>query len=238
MDSTNYITLGNQTALRRQLDMIAHNLANAETMAYKAERPIFTEFLERIGDQRPLSFVQDFGAIRDLADGPLVRTGNPFDLAIQGDAYFVLQTDAGPRYTRNGHFTLNADRQLVTTAGDPVLDVNDQPIEFGPDDNDIAIAPDGTISGDLGQIGRIQLVAFAAPRQLEKAGDSLFRAVQEPIETRDAHLTQGMLERSNVKPIMELTNMIKVHRAYQSNNKLIDTDEDLQRKTIDRIMRV
>ena len=101
MDSTGYISLSKQTALRRQMDIIAHNLANASTASFKGETPTFAEHVVKVGDQRPLSYVRDVGVVRDLKEGPLERTGNTFDLALHGDGYFVIDTPAGQRFTRN-----------------------------------------------------------------------------------------------------------------------------------------
>ena len=120
METSTYIALSRQMALRRELDIVAHNIANAETPAYKAERMIFREFLAKPEFREKLSFVQDIGLSRDLSEGPLATTGNPLDLAISGDGYFVIETALGDRYTRHGRFQLDAEGQLVTGTGDVV----------------------------------------------------------------------------------------------------------------------
>ncbi|MDP6515855.1 MAG: flagellar basal-body rod protein FlgF [Alphaproteobacteria bacterium] len=237
MDNTTYITLSRQTALRRQMDILAHNLANASTTAFKAEAPLFSEYLARAGGQRELAFVQDKGSMRDTSEGPMHRTGNPLDLAIHGDAYFVIQTDRGERYTRNGHFLLDGEGNLVTSADNQVLDVDGREIQIPRDQTGITISSDGSISGVNGPIARLQLVEFANPQGLRREANSLYVTSDDPQEPREASVIQGMLEQSNVKPIVEMTNMINLHRSYQSNNKLVDTEDQLQRRTIDRIMR-
>lgn len=237
MDSTGYITLSKQTALRRQMDIIAHNLANASTASYRGETPMFAEQVVKVGDQRPLSFVRDVGIVRDLKEGPLERTGNTFDLALHGDGYFVVETAAGQRFTRNGHFILNAEGEMVTSSGNKVMDTDQRSIRLGDARGHITISADGTISSGEGIITRLKVVAFADPANLQREADSLYVTDQRPQEPREVSIMQGMLERSNVRPILEMTRMIEVHRSYQANSKLIETDHELQRKTIDQVIR-
>lgn len=236
MDNTVYITMSKQAVLRRQLDIVANNLANMETTAYKAESPLFSQHLQRATDQRNLSYVQDTGLNRDISEGEFIETGGPLDVAIHGDGFFVAETDGGFRYTRNGHFSLNADGQLVTTANHLVMDIDNNPIEFAAGDTDITISPDGTITSAQGDIGRLRVVSFEDQRQLRREANSMLVSDVDPIEPRDVSLAQGMLEQSNVQPIMEMVSMIQLHREYQSNSKLIERDEDIQRKMIERIM--
>ena len=146
MENASLIGLSRQTALRRQLDVIANNLANVNTPGFKAERMMFEEYLMPVANmemarQRDgnMSYVQDLATIRDYAAGTLVQTENPLDVAIQGDGWFVVDTENGERYTRNGGFMLNAGGELVTSEGHPVMG-EAGPIVFGTEDVDIAIA--------------------------------------------------------------------------------------------------
>jgi flagellar basal-body rod protein FlgF len=236
MDSTNYIALSRQTALRREMDMIAHNLANLSTGAYKAERPLFVEFIEPQTDGRPLAYVEDRGTVRDLSEGPIIHTGNDLDLAIHGDAYFVLETPRGERYSRNGHFQVSDDNKLVTSSGNYVLDVDSRQIVIPQGETDITISPEGAISGRLGPIAQLNLAAFDNPRSLTREADSLYIAEDRPQEARDVKLVQGSLENANVKPVLELSRMIDVLRSYQSTSDLIERDAELQRNTIEKVM--
>jgi len=233
MDNTNYIALSVQTALRRQMDIIAHNLANIETGAFKAEKPIFIEFLDEKGD---IAYVEDYGVVRDMSAGHLTVTGSQLDVAIQGDAFLAVEANGETRYTRNGHLQLSADRELVTSTGYPVMDVDDREIEIPPGNDKLTISPDGTLSGPGGPIARIDLVAFENLLALKRAADSLYIASEKPIEAEDSSLIQGALESSNVKSIIEFTNMISVHRAYQANTKLSETQHELTMSTIDTVI--
>ena len=152
MDNTLLVSLSQQLAAYRSMDVIANNLANLSTPAFKRETATFEEFVQQVqpseGQSGPqtISFVKDTGVVRDLNEGRLEPTGAPFDLAINGKGYFVAQTANGERYTRNGHFMLDADGQIVTGDGYPVAG-DGGAITITPDDGDIHIAADGTVSG-------------------------------------------------------------------------------------------
>jgi len=203
MDNVSLLSLSYQLAAFRSMDVIANNIANAATPGYKRESAKFEEFIQQVkpsetqkGSQS-LSFVKDAGVLRDLSGGRLENTGARYDLAINGNGYFAVQTAAGERYTRNGHFTLNADGNIVTETGDPVLG-DGGPITIAPDDGDISIGADGTISGKNGQIGKLRLVDFADPRGLQKQGDSLYSTTQTANPATSAVLSRhaGKFERS------------------------------------------
>src|SRR5438132_1410204 len=113
------------------------------------------------------------GARLDMAQGNLEHTGNPLDLALEGPGFFAVQTKAGTLYTRNGTFRISASRQLVTSAGDPVLG-DSGPINLPG--GDISISPDGTISVGGGVAGKLRVVSFDAKTQLIAAGGSYYSA--------------------------------------------------------------
>jgi flagellar basal-body rod protein FlgF len=240
MDSTLLISLSHQLASSRSMDVIANNLANVSTPAFQREEPTFQEYVVNVqpveGQSGPqqLSFVQDTGLVRDLSEGRMDTTGAPFDLAIHGKGFFVVQTANGDRYTRNGHFSLDSAGQIVTSNGDPVQG-DGGPITITPDDGEVHIAADGTVSGKTGQIGRLRVVDFANPRLLSKQGASLYSTDQSPVTADNFKLESGMLEASNVQPVIEISHMIEVMRAYQATASLTQTQEDLMREAIDKL---
>lgn len=240
MDSTLLISLSHQLASSRSMDVIANNLANVSTPAFQREEPTFQEYVVNVqpveGQSGPqqLSFVQDTGLVRDVSEGRMDTTGAPFDLAIHGKGFFVVQTANGDRYTRNGHFSLDSSGQIVTSNGDPVQG-DGGPITITPDDGEVHIAADGTVSGKTGQIGRVRVVDFANPRLLSKQGASLYSTDQSPVTADDFKLQSGMLEASNVQPVIEISHMIEVMRAYQATALLTQTQEDLMREAIDKL---
>lgn len=240
MDNSLLVSLSQQLAAYRSMDVIANNLANISTPAFKRESVKFEEFVQQVqpseeqSGPQTVSFVQDTGVVRDLNEGRLETTGAPFDLAINGKGYFVVQTSAGDRYTRNGHLSLNADGNLVTDSGDPVLG-DGGPITITNEDGDVHVAADGTVSGKNGQIGKLRLVDFANERALTKVGASLYSTSQTPTTADGAQITQGMLEASNVEPVIEISHMLEVMRAYQATTTFTQSQEDLKRQAIDKL---
>lgn len=227
-------------ALRHQMDGVANNVANMNTTGFKGETVLFREFLIPNEDGTDYSYVVDFGIARDLSNGELIPTGNIFDIAIEGNGYFMIETGAGQRYTRNGHFSLNGDGVLVTADGDPVLNDRGRELTFSPADGAITINRDGSIAAEFvdGGFGRIGVVSFANVRGLTKVGYGLYETNQEPNPAENVTLHQGMLENSNVKAVVEMARMVDVSRKYQLIQRLIDAGYDLKRSAIQRLGRV
>jgi flagellar basal-body rod protein FlgF len=236
MESPWVISISYQAALRRQMDAVAHNMANMNTPGYKAERMLFSEFLVRPQKNAPMSFVQDKGMMRDLRDGPLTNTGNPLDLALTGDGYFVIGTDNGERYTRSGRFQLDADGQITNQLGQRVLSAAGQPIAVPPGTTNISIAPDGTVSAGTEVIGTIGIASFDNPRAMKREANNLYAAEGAPRAAEGTRVMQGMLEESNVNAIQEMTNMIEIHRAYTSNQRLLQDEHERIRRAIGQIV--
>ncbi len=244
MENASLINLSRQVALRRQLDVIANNLANLNTAGFKSEAMMFEEYLMPVAEHdmprrsdRTLSFVHDIATVRDFQPGRMQISDNPLDVAIEGDGWFVVGTPEGERYTRNGAFTLSPQGDLVTHDGHPVLGAGG-PLQFGPDDGEIVIARDGTVSTDAGEVGQLRVVRFDTNMDLTPAGDTMFATDSQPIVADNASVQQGMIERSNVTPITEISNMIEVTRAYES---LVSTQrrmDDLRRDAINSLSRM
>ena len=131
MDNTNYIALSRQMALWKQMDIISNNMANMNTAGFKQDEALFTSYLVQTPEAQgigstPLFFTEDFGSFQNFAEGAIMETGNTFDLAIKGDAFFCLETNAGEMYTRKGQFSLDADGKLVTADGAVVLSLREK----------------------------------------------------------------------------------------------------------------
>lgn len=236
MENALLIGLSQQTALQRNLDIIAHNLANMGTVAYKTERPLFRTYLTGVHDTegRPdqAQFVSDYGMVRDTSEGALRSTGNELDVAISGPGYFAVQTDQGERYTRNGHLRIDGQGQLITSDGDPVLDSGGAPITFGTDEHNISIARDGSITTSAGAKGKLNVVKFENEGKLSRIGGSLYQTDETPTPATDAVVQQGMIEESNVVPIVEMTTMVELLRAYNSTASLIKQAEDMTQRAV------
>lgn len=240
MENIAYIALSHQTALKRQMQMTANNVANMSTPAFKAQDILFNEYLVEPEKSDALSMVLDFGTFRRIEQGPMQRTENPLDVAIQGNGYFVVDTGEqdGERYTRAGNFALNDRSELVTQNGHKVMG-DGGPILIPEGDSNIMINKDGTVSTrQSGIIGKLRTVRFDNDQNLLEEGNNLYRADKEDLEpATDITLYQGMLEGSNVQPIKEMNRMIEISRAYQSTQNLIKTDHDRQRSAISQLTR-
>src|SRR6185369_5530833 len=204
MENASLVGLSRQMALQRELDVVSNNIANLNTTGFKADNIVFHEFLmpgaranQFAGADRQLSFVHDRATWLDLSQGPVEHTGNPLDVAVSGNAFLTVQTPRGERYTRNGALQINAQGQLVTSEGLQVIGTNG-PIVFQPNDREISIGIDGTISVREGQStidaqrGKLKLASFAAPRLLQKDGTSTYMAPAgvTPREPTGAKVTQ------------------------------------------------
>lgn len=240
MDTTTLVTLSRQDAMARSMDVIANNLANLNTTSYKGETVLFEEYVQNVVDEdgveQSVTLVHDYGSLRDTAEGSFYETGNDFNIAIRGDGYLVTETEEGEQqYTRSGVLSLDVDGQLVAASGNPVLDADNNPIILTTTDYNFNVGKDGTISTSNGPRGRLQLVRFENEQHMTKVGNGSFTTNEEPLPTEGATIIQGMLERSNVSSILEMTKMIDVSRSYQSAAKAMQTNGDLIRKAINEL---
>jgi len=240
MEMLSYIALSRQMAVNRQMEVVANNLANMNTTAFRGENVLFEEYLSGAGTKaQKSSFVQDYGMLRDLREGEIKPTGNPFDLAISGAGFFTVETPAGNRYTRNGQLRLDEQGRLTSNEGFPILDDGGRPIVLNQADGTPSIAKDGTLATPQGgRVARIQLVTFANEHTMRKTEGSLYASDEEPQTDAPGKMLQGMIENSNVVPIIEMTRMIELSRSYQSSQKLIENDHERLRKAIDRLAKV
>jgi len=245
METPSYVALSRQSALVRQMDTVANNLANVATPGFKSEMEIFTTVPIRSqvrGAPQKLAYVQDFATARDFTAGPMNATGNDLDIAIQGNGFFVVQTPNGPRYTRFGHFQLNAAGQVVTKQGYPVL-ANGAPLQIDPDDGPVQISGDGSVSADRTQggnaqavYGKLDVVDFANKDALKPEEGVMFTTDAPPIPVAQPAIVQRMLEQSNVQPVKELTTMITVQRSYEAMQKFIDGEDDRMKRAVNYII--
>jgi flagellar basal-body rod protein FlgF len=244
MDNALYIGLSRQIVLRKEMDIIANNIANADTAGFKVESlmtkaepkaPAFT-----IGGPKPVKFVVADGVLRDFTQGAVRRTDGPLDFAIEGQGFFRVRGDEGERFTRDGRFRTDETGRLVTQGGAAVLDDGGGEITVDPERGQLELAPDGTLSQGGERIGKVALVDFQNLSVLEKVGDNLLQNTSndQPQPAAEARVRQGMLEGSNVRPILEITRMIEVSRAYESMARMIDSNSDLARRSVERMGRV
>jgi flagellar basal-body rod protein FlgF len=240
LENAQLIGLSRQMALQRHMDTVANNIANINTTGFKAEQLLFEEYKMPVashgdfsGDDRTLSYVQDWATVQDFSTGAMVQTDAPLDLAITGDGFFTVQTAAGERWTRSGSFQINNAGTLVDLSGNPVMGVGGQ-IQFGTDETDIKIASDGTISSSAGVKGQLRVVEFEEVQALIREGNNLFSG-GTPGPNVGSKVLQGFTERSNVSGVSEMSEMIRVTRAYESIASLGQKQDDLRRDAIKRL---
>lgn len=245
MENTNYIGLSLQTALRRELDVVANNIANMSTVGFKSEQVLFHEILNKKitpeAGREKFSMVNDYGSYRDIRQGSVEYTGNPLDIALSGDGYLAIEAapDGTPRYSRAGNLQLNDQRQIVDKNGLIVLSESDQPITIPPDEVEINIDSKGGIATENGAVGNLKLVRFDRPQFLEAQQGGLYTAGEEPpLPAADIQVQQGSLEKSNVEPIVEMTRMIELQRAYERVSRMLNDEDQRQTDAITRLGRI
>jgi flagellar basal-body rod protein FlgF len=241
MDNALMLGLQTQRVLQRRMDVAANNLANVATSGFKADALVLEEADETNAhaEETPteIRFVRDIGIIHQMDQGPIAMTGNPLDVALEGDGFIMVEGPNGPQFTRDGAFTLTGEGRLVTSDGRAVLSSGGAPIVLDPQGDTPSIGRDGAIRVAGVEAGRIGVVSFAAPGALAKVGDNLWDAQGQAPGEFEGVVLQGALEGSNVRPVVELTRLIEISRAYQSAAKIVSGADDLRQRAIERLGR-
>jgi flagellar basal-body rod protein FlgF len=213
-----YVSLSAQMALDKRLTTIADNVANMSTVGFRATEVKFQDVVSGLGPNS-MSFTSPGDTYLSGKAGPLRETQSPFDFAIQGDAWFGIDTPAGTVMTRDGRFTMTDTGQLVTHEGYPVLDAGGAPIQLDP----LAGAPEGSRDGTIRQqgklVGSIGLFTYDPGPNFTRFGNSgvIPSGQPEPVVDRvDVGVVQGFLEDSNVNPVLEMTRLIMVQRSFEN----------------------
>ena len=222
MSNAIYAALNRQQGLMQELQVVSNNLANSSTTGYKTDKAIFAEYLVPAG-QDSVSMGGLSGHSFEMSQGGLKFTGGQFDLAIQGEGFFVIQTDQGPRLTRAGHFQISSDSMLIDASGNQVLGNGGGPITIPEEAGQVKIASDGSISVNGELIDQIGVVKTDGQLVRESGTHFVAQDGYAPIET--PNLVQGALEQSNVSPVLEVARMIEVQRAYEAGQALLERED-------------
>jgi flagellar basal-body rod protein FlgF len=233
MENATYAALTRQAGLMAEMQAVANNIANTATTGYRAEGVVFSEYIRALGQgQDSLSMAT--ARVRDtsLAQGDLTQTNGTYDLAIEGDGFFMVATPQGERLTRAGSFTPNENGDLVTADGFPVLDAGGAPVFVPTGAGQVAIASDGTISVAGSPVGQIGLFLPADPNGLIREDGVRFRADGGTLPAEGGQMIQGFLEDSNADAVLEITRMIEVQRAYELGQGFLQREDERMRAMV------
>ncbi len=234
-----YTRLGHMEALEgarileRRLQLLSNDIANVDTVGFKRQGITFEEYLLSQIDRTKRTAKGELTKI-DFSQGTLRETGNPFDFAIEGQGFFVVQGPDGPLYTRAGNFTLSAQNQLVTMEGYPVLG-NGAPIVLeDTTGKGIWLSHDGRFFVDETDVGSIDVITFENPQGLMRIGRNLFQATNAAGAQNPAGslVRQGYLEDSNVDPLTTMVKLIDLYRAYEAEQKTMLAVDQLDSRAV------
>ena len=240
MDPAYYVAAGSLKARTYQLDTVANNLANAETVGYKGEKSFFTIFNKAASQGRglPLSGYVNDGTVlgqrgMDFTQGNLKVTGRKLDLGISGDAFFMVKTPTGNMATRDGRFQLGKDGQITALDGAPILGKDGLPITLDPAGGTFDVLSDGTVQQGANTVGQLQLKSFANPGALTRMGGNRYSVGDAKEAPVNATVQQGALEQSGVDVASCMIDMIRINRLFEMSMKVASTlTNDLDARSI------
>ena len=227
MQSSLYVALSAQVAMERRLNTIANNVANMNTGGFRADEVKFEEILS-LAAKENVSFASSGQNFISRRTGPMTKTDNPLDVAIQGDGWFAFQGPSGPIYTRDGRFKMNENGDLLTVDGYQVLDAGGAPIALDPMAGSPIVGRDGTVMQGTNQVGAIGVFNLRSESKLTRFGNSgvLSSIPGEVVQDFTSNgVQQGFSEGSNVNPVLEMTKMIAVQRSFDSAATTIQESE-------------
>lgn len=244
-----YTAAAGMLASQAAQDAIAQNLANAGTTGYKEDIPRFELFEQALTQRLSSSGSASVGGLgsgaglkdetTNFADGGLQKSGNPLDVALTGDAALAVQTPQGIRLTRDGSLSLDARGTLVQLNGNAVvLGDNNQPIRIPAKARDIVISPRGDVSADGVRVGRLRLAGLSQADKPVKMGDNQFSVQTIRPASASATVRQGYLEASNVNVVKEMVQMISIMRAYETNQKMLQAEDDATGKATTEVSKL
>lgn len=241
MDSISISAASGMRSRMQSLDLLANNLANAETGGYKADREFYSVYTsaearaEGQDDLTTLPVIEKQWT--DLSAGDLRPTWNPLDVAVDGDGLFAIQTARGVRYTRNGNFRLSPAGTLTASDGNPVRSQTGLPITLDGS-LPVEILKDGTVQQSGNPVAKLQLISFS-PADLSKEGSNYFIAPQNVTGTpATGAVLQGKLEQSNVGAAESAVRLIGITRQFEILQKAAGIGNDLGKQAIEQVARV
>lgn len=234
MQSGLYVSLSSQMAFQRRMEAIANNVANSSTPGFRREEIKFEAMISNAANES-VAFASAGDTYIKRDPGQMIKTGNPLDVAVQGDAWFALQTPSGTVYTRDGRLQMTPEGQLQSIAGHPILDIGGSPIQLNPNGGPVQIAADGMITQNNLQIGAIGLFTIdprASLSRYENSGVIPDKPATPVLDFNRYGVVQGHIEGSNVNPMWEMTQLIQASRGYDAVSRSISQSEDSLKEAI------
>jgi flagellar basal-body rod protein FlgF len=230
MGSGIYVAASGAVAQSRALDVTANNVANASTPGFRAERLAFGEALGRAA-ARDTAFTEVGSAAPDLSPGVMRQTGNPLDLALAGDGYFVIDTPRGARYTRAGDFRLDQNGVVTTSGGLPVRARGGGTITVPPGAASIAVAADGSISADGEVVGTLEIARLVPGAMTQEGAGLLAAAGAAPAAGPLPDVVAGAVEGSNFNVVRGVVDLVRVSRTYEALHRVIEGFRAIDERT-------
>ena len=237
MSNAGYIALTRQSGLMREMQVVAHNVANLSTTGFRREGVVFSEHLRALEGDSSLSMAAAHGRAISPMQGALTMTGGALDMAIEGAGYFLVDTPDGERLTRAGAFMTDELGEIVSSQGHRLLDAGGAPIFVPPDAREVSLAADGTLSADGQPLAQIAVVEPAEPHELQRQAGVLLRAESGVVPVLEPNLRQGFLEESNVDAVAEIARMIEVQRGYELGQQFLEREDERTRSVIRTLSR-
>ncbi len=234
MENSNYVSVSALLALEKRVATIAHNVANASTAGFRAEEVKFETVLSQTGSEN-IAYASTGATFLSRNTGPITPTGNPLDVAIKGDAWMSIDTPNGQVYTRDGRLEMGPDGSLRTTTGFPILDAGGSPMRLDPNAGPPKIAADGMITQAGKQIGAIGLFKLPEEANLSRVENSSVTSDLEAtpvLSFNDTGIIQGHIEGSNVNPVLEMTRLVSVTRAFEAMMASIESNYSTHKTAI------
>ncbi len=234
MENSNYVAVSALLALEKRVTTIAHNVANTSTTGFRSEEVKFETVLSQTGAES-IAYTSTGATFLSRNTGPITPTGNPLDVAVKGDAWMAIDTPSGQVYTRDGRLEMSPDGSLRTSTGFPILDVGGSPMRLDPNAGPPSIAADGMITQagkQIGAIGLFKLPEEANLRRIENSSVASDLEATPVLSFNDTGIVQGHIEGSNVNPVLEMTRLINVSRAFEAVMASIESNYSTHKTAI------
>lgn len=232
MQTSLYVALSGQVALERRMETLARNVANMNTAGYRADEVTFESIMAQAG-RETVAYASSGQTHISRRPGGLTKTEGPLDLAVDGEAWFSFQGPRGQVYTRDGRFTMNANGELRTMAGHPVLDPGGAPIQLNPDGGAPVVGRDGVITQGGQQAGVVGLFTIPDGARLTRHDNSGVipdQRAQAVVDFSRNGVVQGFVEGANINPVMEMAKLVMVTRTFEAATAAVNEAAQAQQE--------